>query len=326
MAGTAQHPAARYGRSDDRLMAHVAPGEQIVPKPVLDANPHLAAIIARAIRNAGADPQQYRVGEDMSVNPETGYPEFGFFSRGIGRILKTVAPIALGAIPGVGPILGAVAGGALGAMDGGGVMGGITGAAGGYFGGSALGGAISGAAGAPVAGLIGPTAGGFSGALQGAAAGLSGAGTALGGALGLSGGAVGNVSKVLQAASLFGAGGQPAAIASQKVGDPAPSVADVPQFTAKQPASIDRPASLSALSGYTPEQERSALATKGNNTGLGGDEQSYYRNLLMRSLVGEGGQVNTSNPNALLPIESSYLSKQGYNTSDITELLKRLQG
>lgn len=302
-------------------MAHVTPGETIVPKPILDANPVIAHLISQAIRNAGANPEQYKVGSRMSHNPETGHPEFGWFSSIFkSPIFRTVAPIVLGAFN---PALGAAAGAALGASNGGGVMGGITGAAGGYFGGSALGGGISGLSTAPLSG-IGPVGqGGISGFISGASGGVSGAAGALGSALGISGGTVSGASKLLQAASLggslLGSGGQQQPLAQQKAA-PAP-----PPFTPKQPTAMAMPDSLSQLASFDPQQQRSALATKGVNGGLGGDEDAYYRNLLQRSLIGDGNKVNTSNPNFLLPVEGQYFSQQGKNTSDIMAFLKGIK-
>ena len=333
MVGSYAHPQAKYGRNGDTMMAHVTAGEQIVPKPVLDANPQLAAMIAHAISQAGADPEQYKVGDGMSINPETGRPEFGFFSKGIGRILKIAAPIALSfALPGVGTALGAglgattaagqaalggaVLGGGIGALGGGGIkgaaLGAATGGAGGYIQGS---GGLGG-----VANNLG-----FGNAAYEA---LDSGSGILGGLanLGSGGGSMFDTAgKVLQAASLFGAGGQPAALASQKIGNPAPSAGEVPQFIPNRPSPLSRPSSLNELAGMSPEQERSALATRGKNVGLGGDEQSYYRNLIQRSLIGDGGQVDVNNPNQLLPIESSYLSKQGYDTSSVMKMLQQFQ-
>lgn len=92
-----------------------------------------------------------------TINPETGLPEFGFFSF-IGDVLKTVAPIAALAIPGVGEFLApaleglgigattagilgsAIAGAGLGAITGGGkgaLIGGLTGGFGSALGGPA---------------------------------------------------------------------------------------------------------------------------------------------------------------------------------------------
>ena len=70
---------------------------------------------------------------DPTINPETGMPEFF-----IGKLLKTVLPIAVSFIPGVGPIAGAAlragAGAAAGALDGGGLKGALVGATGGALG------------------------------------------------------------------------------------------------------------------------------------------------------------------------------------------------
>lgn len=70
---------------------------------------------------------------DPTINPHTGMPEFGIFGS-ILKALKTVAPIAVSFIPGVGPIASAALGAGLGALNGGGLkgalLGGVTGALG----------------------------------------------------------------------------------------------------------------------------------------------------------------------------------------------------
>lgn len=242
----------------------------------------------------------------------------GFFSNIFhNKVFKAIAPIVIGAFN---PALGAAVGGALGASNGGGILGGVTGAAGGYFGGSALGGAASGAMGLPVAGTVGPQAGGLSGALSGGSAGLSGAGSALGSALGIGGGTISNASNVLQALSLGGSMmGSPSQIAQSP--QAAQQQTQKP-FTPKRPEALQSPSSLNDISGFAPDQTRSALATRGVNQGLGQQEQDYYKNLLQRSLIGEGNKVNTSNPNFLMPIESQYFSQQGNNTSDVMKFLQ----
>jgi hypothetical protein len=82
---------------------------------------------------------------------------------------------------------------------------------------------------------------------------------------------------------------------------------------------------LSAFSSYSPGQERSALATKGINQGLGRDEDAYYRNLIQRSLIGDDNKPEPDT-NSLLPVESQYFSQGGMNTSGIMDFLKQLQG
>ena len=68
---------AAMGRNGDTQLAHVSPGEMMVPRQVLDNNPRLNSGINSAIMDMGGDPNRYRVGsQDNSVNPMTGQPEF----------------------------------------------------------------------------------------------------------------------------------------------------------------------------------------------------------------------------------------------------------
>ena len=65
------------GRYGDTRMAHVAPGEMIVPRQVMKNNPKMAQGIASAISSEGIDPRRYMVGTPQnSINPNTGQPEF----------------------------------------------------------------------------------------------------------------------------------------------------------------------------------------------------------------------------------------------------------
>ena len=114
------------GRQGDSLIAHLTPGEIVVPKDILDQNPEVQELIFAEMRLAGIeDPQQYIVGSEAnSINPESGLPEFFIKElsrkirkgvRNVGRALKRAAPVvlplALGAINPFG--LGAIASGAL---------------------------------------------------------------------------------------------------------------------------------------------------------------------------------------------------------------------
>ncbi len=94
---------ARKGRYEDRHLAHVAPGELVVP-PVISA-PLRAALFAE-MADAGLDPHRYTVGGGMSVNPATGHPEF-FFKKAK-KLFRKAASVAL-------PIAGAYFGGPIGA-------------------------------------------------------------------------------------------------------------------------------------------------------------------------------------------------------------------
>lgn len=116
---------AAKGRNEDSALAHVAPGETMIPPVVLAANPELQDAIAKAFQRMGADPTAFIVGHpNMSINPETGLPEYGFLS-GVGRAFKkftgsTLGKIALtvaGSMIGA-PYIGAAAGAGLGAAAG----------------------------------------------------------------------------------------------------------------------------------------------------------------------------------------------------------------
>lgn len=119
------------------------------------------------------------------------------------------------------------------------------------------------------------------------------------------------------AQSLLGGGKQKSA--------PPVTPTQAPAFTPVKPAAVARPTSLADYSNFDPAQERSALATKGTQGGLGKPEQDYYKNLVQRSLIGDN---NTTSPDtsSLLPVESQYFSGQGMNTSDIKKFLQQLQG
>lgn len=143
-------------RFDDDNVAHVATGELVVPKPLIDKFPELKESIFQHLREMGVeDPERYLVGnEENSINPETGLPEFGFFSsigkaiksavKSVAKVVKKVAPtiIKIGGtflLASVGvplPVAAAISSG-IGTLVGGGslkdaaisaAMGGVTGA------------------------------------------------------------------------------------------------------------------------------------------------------------------------------------------------------
>lgn len=132
---------AQYGRNGDTMMAHVAPGEMVVPPEVLQRSPEVARGLGMAFADAGADPLRYTVGSGQnSINPVTGEPEFfidkiikfgsqllgggggNFFSNPI--VQGAISNVALQALTGGKPslrdaLLGGIAGGGLGYMSGG---------------------------------------------------------------------------------------------------------------------------------------------------------------------------------------------------------------
>lgn len=70
--------AAQQGRGGDALVAHLTPGEIMVPPQI--QTPELMAILQQAFSQAGAKPQQFTAGSPQSkMNPQTGMPEYGFF-------------------------------------------------------------------------------------------------------------------------------------------------------------------------------------------------------------------------------------------------------
>ena len=90
---------AALGRNEDRFMAHVAPGEMVVPPVISDKT---REAIRKEMAAVGLDPSQYEVGQGMSINPITGQAEFGFLkklAKGVKKVVKKIAPIAA-VIPG----------------------------------------------------------------------------------------------------------------------------------------------------------------------------------------------------------------------------------
>ena len=90
---------ASLGRAEDKFLAHVAPGERVVP-PVISSDTQ--ARLSKEMVAAGLDPDKYIVGPHMSINPVSGQPEFGWLkktAKSLKKAVKTIAPIAA-VIPG----------------------------------------------------------------------------------------------------------------------------------------------------------------------------------------------------------------------------------
>lgn len=158
------------GRGGDSVLAHLSLGEVVIPRQFMD-DPETAEQIKAIFESFDTNIREFTVGDEANkINPETGYPEFGFF-KSIKKLFKKIAPIASIALPFLFPGLGAGLGAALG------------------LGGKAAGIVGSGLVGA---GLGAASGGGLKGALLGGVTGgLSGGGLkAIGGAL--SGGGLGN--------------------------------------------------------------------------------------------------------------------------------------
>ena len=121
---------AALGRNEDSMLAHVAPGEMVVP-PVI--SPQTQMLLQQEMMSAGLDPNEYTVGQGMSINPITGLAEFSFLKKlgkSLKKVVKKIAPIAVSFIPGIGPVakgaLTAVAGKASGLSTKEALLGGLT--------------------------------------------------------------------------------------------------------------------------------------------------------------------------------------------------------
>ena len=126
--------AKGLGRFEDDHIAHVATGETVVPKGILDANPELRKMLYDQFKEFQVNPEEFVVGSPaMKINPVTGQPEFFLKSltkglekiaektglKKLGKKLAPLAPIAATFIPGIGPVAGGAIGGVLkGFMEG----------------------------------------------------------------------------------------------------------------------------------------------------------------------------------------------------------------
>src|SRR3990167_3349791 len=68
--------ASIAGRKGDSTMAHLTPGELVIPRSA--QTPGMMALFAKHMRSRGQNPAKYMVGSSFaSQNPVTGAPEFG---------------------------------------------------------------------------------------------------------------------------------------------------------------------------------------------------------------------------------------------------------
>ena len=130
--------AKGLGRFEDDHIAHVATGETVVPRGILEANPELRKMLYDQFREFQVNPEEFVVGSPaMKINPITGQPEFFLGKilkkvtkgledfadksglKSLGKKLAPIAPIAATFIPGIGPVAGGAIGGVLkGFMEG----------------------------------------------------------------------------------------------------------------------------------------------------------------------------------------------------------------
>lgn len=145
MAEQAQMLAAE-GRGDDTVLAHLRPGEVVLPPEMFD-DAQFEAAVENRFNELDIDPERHVVAMGIaSLNPITGLEEFGFFKKlgkSIKKFAKKIAPVAgplANFIPGVGPLVAGAIGAATNVVGGKGLKGAISGALGGYGAGKALGG------------------------------------------------------------------------------------------------------------------------------------------------------------------------------------------
>lgn len=132
------------GRGGDTELAHLEPGDVVVPPQLLDADPMLADMLEDRMRLAGVDPTSRVAGLGIaSLNPNTGLEEFGFFKKlgkSVKKVVKKVAPYAgIIAAPFTGGLSAALIGAGGGLLSGKGLKGAALGALGGFGASAALG-------------------------------------------------------------------------------------------------------------------------------------------------------------------------------------------
>ena len=162
MGSVAQELAA-MGGGEDTALAHVRPGEVVVP-PEIVQDPEVESLLESKFNQMGINPEEAVVGVGIaSLNPNTGLEQFGFFKKigkKLGKVVKKVAPIAA-FIPGVGTALGGVLGGIGGLAT---KIPGIGGALGKV--GSTIAGGIAKAGIPGISSIAGGTSGGFGGIMD----------------------------------------------------------------------------------------------------------------------------------------------------------------
>ncbi len=78
------------GRKGDKIIAHLTPGEIIIPRTLAEDD-DFRAVIAHFMKENGADTEEFIVGSGKNkINPETGFMEFGFSFKEIARPFKKV--------------------------------------------------------------------------------------------------------------------------------------------------------------------------------------------------------------------------------------------
>ena len=127
----------QYGEGPDTELAHLQPGEMVIPPEFLE-DEQFESALAKKFDEFDINPEQAIVGSGIaSLNPITGLEQFGFFKKigkALKKVVKKIAPVAgplANFIPGVGPVLAGAIGAATNVAAGKGLKGAVSGALGG---------------------------------------------------------------------------------------------------------------------------------------------------------------------------------------------------
>lgn len=309
--------AANMGRGGDTMIAHVTPGDVVIPASVVEEAPEMLVKLKSVMEKMGGDYRTHIAGHEAnSINPNTGLPEY-FFKK-LKRIFKKAAPIIapiagatfLPGVLGVSGLLGGAIGSAAGTKIAGGDLGDALLAGAGSYGGGVLGNAI-----------------GSQNTLGSVLAKTANKPSVIGNlaediAVGLTKTGMGDVLTVpfgqVQGSFIGSQIGQ-----SLKAAESQPAGAQSPAPVSFKPSRPESMGSPEGLSGMSALQQRAALATEGTQGGgLTGEQANYLRNLMQRNLITEGNQIDQSAE--MLPVEQQYLSTLGVPTDNRSELLRIL--
>jgi hypothetical protein len=90
------------GRGGDTIVGHLTAGEIVLPLP-LASDPDMQKMLKAIFKDAGLNLDQYTVGHPKnSINPETGYPEFGLkkvFKGAVNIVRSAAAAVGIGRAP-----------------------------------------------------------------------------------------------------------------------------------------------------------------------------------------------------------------------------------
>lgn len=90
------------GQGSDTMMAHVTPGDVVIPRDLVLENPEFLTKLKKVMKDKGADYRSHVVGSGYeNINPETGAPGFFFsgfknFFRNPGKTLSNISSDPLG--------------------------------------------------------------------------------------------------------------------------------------------------------------------------------------------------------------------------------------